>query len=216
MKKIALTVAALIMGVFATFAQTIPSCPNQNSHVNDLAGMLSSDDAASIENILSAVDQLAKVSVATVSDLDGADIDTYAAKMANEWGIGEAGKNNGALILIKQKTADSDGGVAIKAGSGLKEVLTNDVVNEIVNNDLVANFKNGEYGKGIIAAANSIAQKVTAANEAAQKVAAEAAAQAQQATAEATTASSGIPTWVWIVLGIVVLGLIAFFVMKKK
>src|SRR5664279_6253389 len=98
--------------------RNIPERPNPPRLVNDLAGMLKVDEVNSLEQKLvifndSTSTQIAIVIVPSLGGYDKAD---YAQQLAEKWGIGQKGLNNGVLILVKPKTADSNGQVQIAPG----------------------------------------------------------------------------------------------------
>ena len=49
----------------------------------------------------------AQVAVLTVPTLDGEPIESYALKVLRGWGIGSRDKNNGVLIVVATRRADS-------------------------------------------------------------------------------------------------------------
>src|SRR5262247_2567747 len=92
--------------------------PRMSDPVVDLAGVLTpaqAREARSISHALEASDstQLALLIVRTIGDRDIAD---YALAAARANRIGQAGKNNGVLIVI----AVSDRKVRIETGTGLE------------------------------------------------------------------------------------------------
>ena len=52
------------------------------------------------------------------------------------------GLNNGVLILVKPKTADSDGEVQIAQGYGLEGAIPDITCAEIIDNEIIPAFRN--------------------------------------------------------------------------
>ncbi|MFN8417122.1 MAG: TPM domain-containing protein [Cytophagaceae bacterium] len=72
-------------------------------------------------------------------------IDNFAFDLFNYWGIGQADKDNGLLIIASVE----DRRWRIETGSGTEAVLTDARCANIGENALVPNFRNLQYGKGI-------------------------------------------------------------------
>ncbi|MGQ9780600.1 MAG: TPM domain-containing protein [Bacillota bacterium] len=83
--------------------------------------------------------------VVTLRTLGGADIKQYAAELGHYWGIGQKGKDNGAVLLI----AVEDRKVAIQVGYGLEEKLTDGTCGEIIRETIIPFFKEGDYYNGV-------------------------------------------------------------------
>ncbi|HEX8661157.1 MAG TPA: TPM domain-containing protein, partial [Brevundimonas sp.] len=83
--------------------------------------------------------------VATVADLEGYPIEDYGYQLGRAWGIGQAGKNNGVLLII----APNERKVRIEVGYGLEGTLTDALSALIIQNDVLPSFKQGAYERGI-------------------------------------------------------------------
>ncbi len=140
-------------------AQNILPKPNPPRLVVDAAGLLSSDQQNILEQKLDAFNDSTsnQIAVVTVNDLDGDDIEDYANKLFRSWGIGGSKHNNGILILVSK----NDHKIRIEVGYGLEGAITDVQSNDIIENDLSPNFKNGDYYRGIDEAVNSL-QKAAA------------------------------------------------------
>jgi len=173
MKKInvKLTLLFLIVLVSATVsAQDFPEKPVPPRLVNDLAGLLSADEINALEQKLVAFNDstTTQISIVVVKDLNGYDKADYAQRLAQKWGIGQAGNNNGVLILIKPKTPSSQGQVFIAQGYGLEGVIPDITCGEIVDYDILPAFRGNDYYGGLDKATNtlmSLARKEFSAEE---------------------------------------------------
>lgn len=152
-----LIAAALSIGAAAR-ADQMPSPQNPPRLVNDFANLMRQSDKAALEDSLVrfARHTSTQVTVITVSDLDGYDIAQYAQEIAEKWGIGQSGKDNGVVILVKPKTADSRGRAFIGTGYGAEGALPDVTCTRIVNEKMIPHFKNEDYSGGIIAGAVSV------------------------------------------------------------
>ncbi len=153
-----LSVLFCTININGVFSQDIPEKPVPPRLVNDLAGMLKGEEASMLEQKLvqfndSTTTQIAIVIVPSLGGLDKAD---YAQRLAEKWGIGQKGKNNGILILVKPKTADSNGQVQIAPGYGLEGAIPDITCAEIVDREILPAFRNGDYYGGLDKASNTI------------------------------------------------------------
>ena len=79
-----------------------PTFPQLTGRITDEAGLLSAADRNEIDTVLAALeakstDQLA---IVTLKSLQGYDIADYGYQLGRKWGIGQAGKNNGILLIV--------------------------------------------------------------------------------------------------------------------
>jgi uncharacterized protein len=94
--------------------------------------------------------------VATVPSLDGEEIDEYALRLFETWGVGDKEKDEGALILV----APSERRTRIEVGFGSEAVLPDALAGRIIDQQMIPNFKAGNYGEGILQAANAIEEQL--------------------------------------------------------
>ncbi len=128
--------------------------PAMRGPVNDLALVMSDDERASLESYLVAVSEQTGVQVAilTVDSLEGEAIESYSMRVAEAWKLGQADKDNGALIVV----AMEDRAIRIEVGYGIEESLTDVKCGLIIRAVIAPAFRKGEYGAGIIEAARNV------------------------------------------------------------
>ncbi len=95
--------------------------------------------------------------VATVSSLDGLEIEPYANQLFRAWKIGEAKKNNGVLFLIAPKEHK----VRIEVGYGLEGTLTDATSKIIIANAVAPRFKAGDFDGGVSRGVDDIITTLT-------------------------------------------------------
>ena len=120
--------------------------------VNDFAGVLSGQQRAALENKLVSFNQRTstQIAIVTVKSLSGYDKADYAIKLSEKWGIGQTGKNNGILILVKPKTGSERGEVFVSVGYGLEAVVPDAVARQaLVGAELLPAFKKNDYFTGL-------------------------------------------------------------------
>ncbi|MDX2048905.1 MAG: TPM domain-containing protein [Chitinophagaceae bacterium] len=141
---------------FCSTAQKIPDKPNPPRLVNDFAGILSADQKEALENKLVAYDDSTsnQIAVVIVSSLDGYEPVDYAVKLGREWGVGNKEFNNGVVFLI----AKNDRKVFIAPGYGLEGALPDITCKQIVEAEVVPNFKENDFYRGIDEGTDAIMQ----------------------------------------------------------
>lgn len=156
-KKLAALALGLLLAV-GTMAQQFPEPSRPPKLVNDFAGMLSADQRQALETKLVRFDKETSTQIAVISvdDLQGLDVSDYAARIFDRWGIGRDGSDNGILILMKPKTADSSGQVFISTGYGLEGAVPDALAGRIVDYDLLPAFRAGDYYAGLDSATNTL------------------------------------------------------------
>jgi uncharacterized protein len=130
--------------------------------VNDLARMFDQADAANLEQKLLDFNNKTstQIYVVTVATLNGFEPNDYTTRLAEKWKIGVKGKDNGVMILIKPKTPGEKGQVYIAVGYGLESVLTDAQANQIVDIEMLPQFKAGNIIGGVNSAV-SVIMKIT-------------------------------------------------------
>ena len=89
-----------------------------------------------------------------MTDLNGYDKADYTVRLAEEWGVGQRGKDNGIVIMVKPKTPSSMGHAYITIGYGLEGAIPDAIANRIVDNEMIPAFKENNYFAGLNNAAN--------------------------------------------------------------
>jgi uncharacterized protein len=147
------TVFLLLLTTVA-FAQDFPAQPNPPRLVNDLAHTMSADQVQKLEEKLEKFDKTTstQITIVTIKSLGGYEVADYAVTLANKWGIGRKGKDNGVLLLA----AIDDHRVNISTGYGLEGALPDVITGRIIRNEITPAFRAGDYYKGFDKAADAI------------------------------------------------------------
>ncbi len=132
--------------------------PRLETRVTDLAGILNSDQKASLEARLQAFEQTdsTQIAVLIIPSLQGESLEAYSIRVAEAWRIGQKGRDNGAILLISME----DRAVRIEVGYGLESNLTDARTGQIIRNDFIPRFKRGDYYGGIDAAVTAMIESV--------------------------------------------------------
>ncbi|MBQ0006669.1 MAG: TPM domain-containing protein, partial [Alistipes sp.] len=92
-----------------------------------------------------------RIVVMTVPDLEGLSSAEYAYQIGESWGVG-GNHDNGVVVLLKPRTDESSGDVAISVGYGLEAAIPDAACNRIIRNDMIPYLARGEYFEGVCAA----------------------------------------------------------------
>ncbi|MCD6062808.1 MAG: YgcG family protein [Flavipsychrobacter sp.] len=155
--KYSLTLWVILALSFPLLAQSdkdFPAKPIPPRLVNDLAGMMSADEQAQLEQKLVDFDKTTstQITIVTIRNLGGYEVAQYAVELGNRWGVGRKGKDNGVLVLASLDDRD----VNISTGYGLEGALTDATSGRIIRNEIVPEFKKGNYYQGFNKAADAI------------------------------------------------------------
>jgi uncharacterized protein len=147
--RLFLLVALLIAAPAA--AQDYPAL---SGRVVDQADLLSPAEEAYLADRLAALEARTsdQMVIATVPSLGGQAIDAYANALFNRWRLGQAGKDNGVLLLV----APGEHKVRIEVGYGLPRILTNERAQAIIDADLIPQFRRSLWYEGVRAGTRSI------------------------------------------------------------
>ena len=126
-KQYSLLLCLLLVLFFGTGLKAqLPSPPNPPRLVNDYTGTLTSHQIGVLEHKLVAYNDSTstQILVLLVNDLQGYSIEQYATEIGHSWGVGQKGKNNGVVILVKPKKGSEGGKVNISPGYGMAHYRT--------------------------------------------------------------------------------------------
>ena len=142
----------VLCAIGTTLKAQLPSPSNPPRLVNDYTGTLSSGQVNTLERMLVDYNDTTSTQflVLLVDDLQGYSIEQYATEIGHSWGVGQKGKNNGAVILVKPKKGSSKGQVTIRAGYGIEEYVTDATAKRIIEKEMIPAFKEGDYYTGIL------------------------------------------------------------------
>ncbi len=131
--------------------QAFPEQSSPPAMVNDFADLLSRQEISRLEQKLVTYNnsRSTQIAVVTVTDLEGYDIATYADLLAEEWGVGQAGKENGVMILIHPVGGEGERRIHIAVGYGLEGVIPDITAKRIVDQEILPAFRNGRYYEGL-------------------------------------------------------------------
>ncbi|MFV0303434.1 MAG: TPM domain-containing protein [Paracoccus sp. (in: a-proteobacteria)] len=118
--------------------------------VNDYAGLLSDDDTRTVDQALIRLhsDTGGQGTVVTLTDRarhGGADgLEPFATRLFNHWGVGEAGRNDGFLLLVLRDDRED----RIELGAGYTRAA-DAAARAIIDDTILPDFRAGRMSEGI-------------------------------------------------------------------
>jgi len=138
----------------------IPPQPADREFFHDLAGVVDAGDAQTITNLQQEVFRQCGVPIVVVTinrmrdyDPESPSIESFARRWFDTWGIGTQANNNGMLILV----STGDRKARIELGAEWERRF-DEFCQQLMNKKMVPRFKEGNYGRGLVAAVNSLAE----------------------------------------------------------
>ena len=132
----------------SAIAQEIPE--PLTPYISDYANLIDPETEARLTNRLTELREdldleLAVVTIETRFDYGNVDsIETFAKNLFNTWGIGNATRNDGALILV----ARSDREIRVELGSSYGPIF-DDRMELVIRHHFIPYFKGDQYAQGI-------------------------------------------------------------------
>lgn len=147
-------VIALLLLVQA-FAQSTPAhIPSLTRPVTDLTATLSAEQSARLEARLRTFEARkgSQIAVLIVPTTRPENIDQYAIRVAEQWRIGRAKVDDGAILVV----AKDDRTLRIEVGYGLEGALNDATSKRIIDEIIVPRFRRGDFVGGINAGTDSM------------------------------------------------------------
>lgn len=166
-KKFRLLISQIVPFLFAfllclthatpVLAYNFPN-PTASFYVNDTADLMTNEHK---DYIIAANEDLcdktgAQIVVVTIPALEGVSIEEYSTELFRTYGIGDAEKNNGILILL----SSDDRECRIEVGYGLEGVINDAKAGRIMDNFMIPYFKEGNWDEGLINGFDSILDEI--------------------------------------------------------
>lgn len=151
----------LLLGLWLLALATVAGAqdfPELTGRVVDAAEIYPDGDEPALVAKLESVEQETgrQFVIVTVPDLQGYDIADYGYQLGREWGIGDAERNDGVLLIV----APSERKVRIEVGYGLEGELTDAWSDYIIQSAIIPEFKAGDLPGGIDAGADGIIARI--------------------------------------------------------
>ena len=146
-QKLVLLIALFFSVTVVSQGFEIPEKPSFQTSVYDYVKLLTASQKSSLESKLIRYSDTTstQIVIAIISSTEGENINYLAANWGEKWGIGDAEKDNGILILL----AKDDRKIAIQNGKGVEYLLTDFQTKRIIERVIIPEFKKGDYYAGL-------------------------------------------------------------------
>ena len=162
MKKFFLIIGLLFSAcAFAQIDKVLPNPKNPPRLYNDFTkagNFLTNEQAQALENKLVAYNDStsSQVAIVVVDGLNNYEANEYATALGRKWGIGGKEFNNGILVLISTGGGEGNRDAYIAVGYGLEGAIPDMTAAYIVDHEIIENFKQDNYYRGLDEAVDAI------------------------------------------------------------
>ena len=144
----------LLLGAGPGFAAGYPEA--RDPFLNDFAGLASPSDAATLRRELAGLRretgiQAVVVSVPRLAGLPGGSIEDFATGLFNHWGVGDAARNDGLMLLV----ARDDRRIRIEVGEGYGDRL-DAPMKQVIDGTITPLFRAGRFSEGLLEGARAM------------------------------------------------------------
>lgn len=149
---------ALIIPLISYAEKFEKSFPEPKGAINDFADVIPEEYERRMEKLSSEVlDQTGtSIVVATFKSIGNEDINDFANRLYEAWGVGKRGEDRGVLIVL----ALEERKIRIETGYGVEAILPDGLVGEILDTYAVPYLKKGEYGRGLYSTMLAVASVI--------------------------------------------------------
>ena len=122
--------------------------PGARGYINDFTHLFNAEQILTLDSMISlhekeTTNQIAVITIDSTM-LGKCSVDEYTLAIANEWGVGAKGKNNGVVIGI----APGMRKISIQNGYGIEKLLSNEKTQVLLDSFFIPEFKQGNYYGG--------------------------------------------------------------------
>ena len=162
MKKTSWILALFISFLTVSVIAQIPERPSPDRLVNILSkafpDFLSQQEEQQLEQELQdfSLQTSNQICIVIVDDLNGLDDASFATGILNQWGVGQKGKNNGIVVLVKPTGNSGERRLFISVGYGLEGAITDLQTMHIRENEIVPYFKQQQFYEGLEAGCQAL------------------------------------------------------------
>lgn len=160
MKRFLLIISLLFsVCVSAQIEKVIPSRPSPPTLVNIFSkDFLTTEQIEALEKKLRNYNDSTstQITIVAVESLQGYDANEYATELGRKWGVGSKDFNNGVVVLIATGGKEGTRKAYIAPGYGLEGAIPDVTAKSIVEHELIPNFKEKKYYRGLDEATDAI------------------------------------------------------------
>jgi uncharacterized membrane protein YgcG len=126
----------------------------------DFAHLLTASQRDSISNVIKNLEQSvgAQIAVLIVDSLGDESIEKFSLARAQELKLGRAAYDDGILLTIAMRDRQS----RIEVGTGLENIIKDDIAAQILREEMSPHFRNENYGRGIYVGVSKLSTLIEA------------------------------------------------------
>ncbi len=136
-------------------AEIIPSKPTR--YFNDYAGVVTPALANQLNRELEDFERTNSSQIVVVvypKMQSDSSVEDYTVRVAQAWGVGQKGKNNGAVLFVFLQEHQ----IYLQVGYGLEGAIPDATAKTIIERELKPAFRRGDFGGGLAAGVHAILQ----------------------------------------------------------
>jgi uncharacterized protein len=149
---------SVLLGLFASAGSAVDwTALKPQGYVSDFAGVIDPASKAQLEAYCATVEGStgAQMAFVTIPTLEGEPIDDVANTLYRAWGVGQKGKNEGALLLL----VINDRRNRLEVGYGLEPILPDGFAGSVLR-EMRPALRQQLYGEALMAAAETVGATV--------------------------------------------------------
>jgi len=122
--------------------------PKPIGYVNDFERIFTTEQKDKLENTISNFENLTtnEIVIVTIESIyPYKNIKDYSTDLANNWGVGKKGKDNGLVIVFSKRLRL----IQISTGNSTEKILTDEICKSVLDQKIIPELKNGNIYGGI-------------------------------------------------------------------
>ncbi len=125
--------------------------PKVSAYVTDKAGVLTQQELQALNTRIGRFTDTTsnQIAVYITNDIGRNTIDEFTIAFGHKNGVGRKDLDNGIAMVVIPKTRNQRGQVFMATGYGLEGAIPDAIAKRIVDNEIIPNFKRGNYYQGI-------------------------------------------------------------------
>ncbi len=146
----------LLVGFLETASAQVQLSTPRDRSVHDFAGVISPQDAATMERLHKRLfDQTGvAIVVVTVPQLEGEPIADFAVRVGQDWGVGRTGEDRGIVVAL----ATEDRKVFIATGYGVEGYLPDGRVGRILDQFAIPSLRQNDWSNAMLQTSAALVQ----------------------------------------------------------
>jgi uncharacterized membrane protein YgcG len=160
MQTVTSTTTVIIFGLLFSCGVDKPNTTfsKVRNEVIDKADILTIKQEDSVSQVIRTLrnDIGCEIAVLTIDSLGDKPVEEFSLRMADSLNLGRATHNDGLLITISR----FDRKVRIEVGTGLENIIKDEIAAQIIREDMAPKFREDKYGLGIYIAVSRIAKVI--------------------------------------------------------